>query len=439
MQLESDFKGRRQALGEMLAGGIAVLEAHTHQTRSFDTTYPFRQESNFKYLTGLDEPEAYLIVKDHPAKSILFVRPKDDFAEMWGGIRMGVDHVKKVFDFDEVHAVQDFDKILNEELKGSNRVYVDFTNTKLLHKMAQKVEELTHYRKQKVIRPKGLDDLKPLVGKLRLFKSSSEIESIRRAAAITDKAHRAAMAMARPGVNEAEIESLMEFIYRQNGAKHPAYESIIAGGANALVLHYIENNQPLKKGELLLIDAGSEFNCYASDVTRTFPVDMKFDPLHRELYEIVLEAQRSALSRSSSGHTLHDVHQAACKILIQGLLDHNILEGSVDENLEKGTFKDYYPHGTSHWLGLDVHDNSPYLDDELNELKLAPGMVFTIEPGLYFQHKNKCPDRYKGIGIRIEDDVLVTEQSYDNLTVMIPKSVHEIEEMKKCDYRDFLL
>lgn len=438
MQIESNFKYRRDSLAEMLKGGIAVLAANTHQTRSFDTTYPFRQESNFKYLTGLDEPEAYLIIKSHPRKSIIFVRPKDDFQEMWGGVRMGVEHVRDVFDFDEVHSIADFDKILNEEMKGSNRVFVDFTNVKLLHKMTEKVEFLTHYRKQKFIKPKGLDDLKPLVGMLRLIKSDPEIESIRRAAAITDKAHRAAMAMAKPGVNEADIESLLETIYRKNGAKYPAYESIVAGGENALVLHYIENNKKLQKGELLLIDAGSEFNCYASDVTRTFPVDLRFDPLHTELYEIVLEAQRSALSRSGIGHTLKDVHQAACKILIQGLIDHKILQGTVEENLEKENYKPYYPHGTSHWLGLDVHDNCPYLDEELNELKFTPGMVFTIEPGLYFQHKNQCSDRYKGIGIRIEDDVLVTHESYENLTVMIPKSIHEIEEMKKCDYREFL-
>jgi len=439
MQIETEHKARRKNLADKLAGGVAVLHGSGIQTRSFDTTFPHRQDSNFKYLTGLDEPEAFLIITSNPFQSILFVRPKNDFEEMWGGLRMGVEKAQQILDYDEVHPIEDFSKIIIEKLKGTKKVFVDFSNRKFVTKMLDHMDELARFRKLKIHKPSGLEDVTPLVGSLRLIKSAPEIESMRRAAEITNIAHRAAMAMAKPGVNESEIEALLEYIYKKNGARHPAYESIVAGGDNALILHYIENNRELKSGQMLLIDAGSEFNTYASDVTRTTPVDAKFDPLYQELYEIVLEAQRSGLSRASVGHTIGDVHESATRILIRGLLDHKILSGTVDEIWEKGLYKPYYPHGTSHWLGLDVHDNSPYLDDELNDLKFVPGMVFTIEPGLYFQYNNECPERYKGIGIRIEDDVLITDADHDNLTSMIPKAVHELEEMKKCDYRDFLL
>jgi Xaa-Pro aminopeptidase len=264
---------------------------------------------------------------------------------------------------------------------------------------------------------------------MRLIKEPWEIDQIKKAISISNKAHKAAMSFARPGILEYEVGATMEYIFKKNGGTHYAYESIVAGGDNANILHYTNNSEILKDGDLLLIDAGAEYNLYASDITRTFPINKKFSNTQKAAYEIVLTAQKAVIENSLPGRTLTENHQIALKILTQGLIDLKILKGSLEENLEKENYKTYYPHGTGHWLGLDVHDHNPYLEEDLSDIKFRPGMVFTVEPGLYLSKEDQnIPSEFRGIGIRIEDDLLITDKGNINLSQEVPKEIKDVEE-----------
>lgn len=440
MELTS-YRERRAKLLEKMHGGVAIIESAPHQTRSHDTEFPYRQDSNFKYLVGFEEPEAKLVILSHQKErqAVLFVRPKDPKAEVWSGRRLGVESAKEILDVDEVYSIDEFDQKLDELLLGHDTVYLDlFNRPKLVKKVLSHISTLGYKNRKKIATPQKLGNIVPIVGSLRLIKDQNEIAFMRKAAAITTKAHKAAMAFTKPGVNEKEVQALMEYIYLKEGASGPAYESIVAGGDNANILHYIDNCDELKSGDLLLIDAGSEFNLYASDVTRTFPVNGIYTGIQKEVYEIVLEAQKASLRASAIGATIAKIHAESSKVLAQGLIDLKLMDSMPEELNTDVTFRTYYPHGTSHWLGLDVHDNCPYSDGP-EDITFKPGMIYTIEPGLYFPKNGAgIPEELRGIGIRIEDDILITESGYENLTSAIPKEVKEVEEACKQNYKDFL-
>lgn len=453
---ESSFKNRRDRLAELLPDCAIVVSANGHIVKSHDSDYPFHQNTHFKYLTGFREPDALLVITQKPGegtKSHLFVRPKDDFAEMWQGKRLGVDHTKDVFDFDEVHEISKAWEMMPELLWGHSKVAVDWSEqSKLRDQVLGTMTSMAGMRKKKTMRPKALLDLAPWIGRLRLVKEPNELLFMREANKIAGLGHRAAMAIAAPGKTEADVRHFMEYIFRTHGSEDNAYESIVAGGRNALILHYVENNAKLNDGELLLIDAGAALNGYASDVTRTFPINGKFSGAQKEVYEIVLTAQKVAIGMIKPGVTIPQIHSEVEKVLARGMLDAGLLTSkevlsreAMEEKLldaQNGhAIKSYYPHGTSHWLGLDVHDMSPYLDEDLQDIALEPGMLITVEPGLYFSKANsELPFKLSidGIGVRIEDDVLCTASGHENLSAAIPKEVGEVEEACHKDHGDFL-
>ncbi|WP_417335081.1 aminopeptidase P N-terminal domain-containing protein [Halobacteriovorax marinus] len=438
---ETNYKSRRIQTISKLKDGIAILPAAKYKTRSHDTEFDFRQNSNFKYLTGSNEPESILVLTPHgKKKDHLFVRAKDRMQEIWAGRRLGVEKSKEIFEMDEVYTLDEFDKILPELMKGHSEVFIDLDqNLKLFNKVRKMAMGLDPRGRLKMPTPRAFRHLNPIIEKQRLIKDQNELLLMKSAAKATAKAHRAAMAMASTEHSEADIHNLMNYVFKKNGASGEAYGSIVAGGENGTILHYIENNAPLRDGETLLIDAGSEFGTYASDVTRTFPINGKFTTIQSEIYEVVLRAMKASFSKCSPGHTLEEVHMESVKELSLGLRELGIFKQSVDEIIEKNLFREFYPHGTSHWIGLDVHDQNPYLDKDFNPIKFEKGMCFTVEPGLYFQRDNlEIPEHFRGLAVRIEDDILITDSFYENLTAMIPKEIKEVEAACQEDYKQFL-
>ncbi len=442
MELTS-FEQRQQKLAElMVAGSLAIVPAANFVTKSHDTEFPFRQDSSFKYLVGSYEPHATFILKkelDGSLRSILFLRDKDEFAELWMGIRMGVEKAREILPIHESYANEQFEEMLPELMKNTHKLYYDLYNVELHTKVMKAFQSLEMLRKQKVYRPQGMQHILPLIGKLRLIKDQNEILAMKQAAKLTTLGFKAAMSFTNSTKTEKDIERLLTHIFTMENGEGHAYDPIVAGGTNALVLHYIENNKTLKPNDWILIDAGSQVNLYASDVTRTYPVSGKYSSAQKDLYQIVLESQKAGFAKASKGHTINEVHQETTKVLVQALIDHKILEGSVDGIIESGVHRKYYPHGTSHWLGLDVHDNSPYQDDELQDIRFDEGMCFTVEPGLYFkENDSKVPAHWRGLGIRTEDDILITENGHENLTRTIPKEIRDIEEACAVNFNDFI-
>lgn len=441
----TNFKARRKKLLSLIGQSLAIIPAGKEMVRSHDTHFPFRQNSHFKYLTGFPEPEAILVLchnNDH-ASDILFVRPKDPLMEMWVGKRHGVDETKSIYDFDQVYSIDEFETKIDELLIGHTQVYIDLFDQeqqKLRDSILKRMQVLQSKRKVPGTKPDGLKDINPIVGKLRLRKDKNEIQLMKKAAQISSKTHRHLMSACKPGINESDLYRLLKLSFASQGAPDEAYESIIASGNNANTLHYIENNSEINDGDLVLIDAGCEFQLYASDITRTFPANGKFTDAQKTIYTIVLNAQKAAIAHALPGRSIKEVHLAATKELIKGLVEEKIIEGNPEEILEDLSYREYYPHGTSHWLGMDVHDPCPYLDDQGEELILSEGMVFTIEPGLYFNENSFTgPQQYKGIGIRIEDDILITDSGHEILTAGTPKEIKEVEEQcqKELDWNQF--
>ncbi|MFT6069081.1 MAG: Xaa-Pro aminopeptidase [Bacteriovoracaceae bacterium] len=438
----NELRKRREALIENLDGAAAVFAASTHQVRSNDTEFPFRQNSNFFYLTGLHEPDAFFVItpKGKTAVTTLFVRPKDPKMEQWTGLRLGTEKAKEVSGVDQCFEISEFKTMLPKLLTGHDTVSYDFYEGETLWPtILDSLKALRRNRKSTDARPLKTMDLSELVGRLRLIKSDYEIEQMRSAAKITDKAHRAAMAFSAPGKNEKEVQALMEYLFQVHGGDGNAYDNIVATGENGLILHYVENDQAISDGDTLLIDAGCQFDLYASDVTRTFPANGKFTKAQKELYEICLDSQLSCLAFAGPGKTLKEIHAHACEVLVEGMLKLGILKGEKDNIIKENKFHKYYPHGTGHWLGLDVHDQCPALDEQWDVVKLAPGMVFTVEPGLYIpKDDQEVPEQYRGLSVRIEDDILITKDGIENLTASIPKTVEEVENACKADYKEFL-
>jgi len=408
---------------------IAILPASPQRLRSHDTHYAYRQDSDFWYLSGFPEPEAVLVLVPGRAhgEALLFCRDRDPERESWDGSRAGPDGAVEQFAMDDAYPIDDLDEILPGLLEGRSRVYYHFgRDVEFDLKLMGWVNRVRAQVRHGAQPPHEFLELGHLLHELRLFKSPAELRLMRHAAAVTAQAHAAAMAVARPGAFEYEVEAALHHAFRSNNA-HAAYLPIVGAGARGCVLHYVANNQRLSDGELLLIDAGAEVDNYASDVTRTFPVSGRFSPEQRQLYQIVLDAQRAALAQARPGRPWIAGHDAAVRVLTEGLLSVGLLKGSLKSALAGEACKRFYMHKTGHWLGLDVHDVGEYrLAGAYRELE--PGMVFTVEPGLYIAPGSKgVPARWHGIGIRIEDDVAITADGHEVLTAMIPKTLDEVE------------
>ena len=419
---------RRQLMRMMGDKSIAILPAARERIRNRDTQYPFRQDSNFLYLTGFNEPDAVavLVPGRKPAEYILFCRERDPLMETWNGRRAGPEGALRDYGADDAFPISDMDDILPGLLENRERVfYAMGTHAAFDQRLIGWVNQLRGQGKNGLQAPQEFVSLDHFLHDLRLYKSRHELDLMRRAAAISVTAHQRAMRLCRPGLREYEIEAELLHEFRRHGGE-PAYQSIVGSGENACILHYIENNGVLKDGELLLIDAGCEYQGYAADITRTFPVNGRFTPAQRAVYEVVLEAQRAAIDAARVGNHWNATHEAAVKALTRGMVKLGLLRGSVPKLIKDEAYKEYYMHRTGHWLGLDVHDVGDYkVGDVWRELE--PGMVLTVEPGIYIAPGSRAPKHLRGIGVRIEDDVLVTRGAPEVLTGDLLKEPDAIE------------
>lgn len=424
----------KRFIEQMEPNSVAVIPAAHEATRSYDTEYKFRQDSDFWYLTGFPEPDAVAIIDPSSKKPYtLYVRPRDLEMETWFGRREGVEGAVKNYGADRAFSIEKFDGDLPKLLNGYEKLYYRFAVDKALdQKILGYLTEQRVRRLKTAYPPHTIIDPTPILGEMRLHKTEEEVEMMQRAADIAAEAHVVAMKSVKPGMNEYEVESLIEAHMRQKGASGVAYNSIIGGGENATILHYVENNMPLKDGDLILIDAGAEYKGYASDITRTFPVNGRYSAAQREVYDVVLEVQEECVRATSVGQTVKGRHELSIELLTEGMKKLGLLKGKTKELIKKKAFMKYYMHGVGHYLGLDVHDAGRYFLDQgaKNSKPFAPGMVLTVEPGLYIPPDDKsAPAKYRGIGIRIEDDVLVTEDGNRNLTTGVPKDPDEIEAL----------
>jgi len=409
---------------------VAILAAAPVTIRNNDVEHDYRQDSDLYYLTGFDEPETVLVLttahEEH--RSVLFVRPRDPEREVWDGARAGIDGAKEICGVDAVFDVRELGKQLPKYLEGASNLYYELGNSASLDKRILKTIQRVRGRgRNRKGWPSTIVHPDRLWHEMRLVKDEHELRAMREAADITAEAHGAAMAAARPGMHEFEIEAIFREVFRRRGAERAAYGPIVGSGPNATVLHYRANRRKMEEGDLLLIDAGCEYGYYASDVTRTFPVSGTFTNPQRRVYEVVLAAQEAAIEASRPGADIELLHDVTRRKLVEGMVELGLLQGEVDTLIEKEAFKRYYMHRTSHWLGMDVHDVGGYFVDG-QPRPLAPGMVLTIEPGIYVSaDDDQAPEAYRGIGIRIEDDILITESGRENLTAAIPKTIEEVE------------
>jgi len=416
----------------MEPNSVAILPAAREATRSNDTEYRFRQDSDFYYLTGFKEPDAVAVVA--PGKQeryTLFVRPRDKEKETWTGRRAGVEGAKEIYGADAAYPVEEFQEKLAELLDGARQLYYRLGNgnPELDQTVIRQLARMRASGRRGVRPPQSIVDPGTILHELRLFKTDEEIALMQRAADIAAEAHREAMRAARPGVKEYEIEALIEYIFRRSGANAPAYNTIVGGGANATILHYINNEAELKDGDLLLIDAGAEYEGFASDITRTFPVGGRFTDAQRDIYELVLDCQERCIEMVAPGVTLEEMHERSVEILTDGMVRLGLLRGDVKKLIEEEQYKKFYMHRLGHYLGMDVHDVGLYHADG-QPRPVEAGVVMTVEPGLYIaEDADGVPDKYRGIGVRIEDDVLVTPEGYRVLTTEAPKQVEEIESL----------
>jgi Xaa-Pro aminopeptidase len=423
------YANRRRRLAEAIGEGVAVIPTAPERVRNRDSHYPYRFDSHFYYLTGFTEPEAALVLAG--GKAILFCRERNPEREIWDGFRYGPEAARERFGFDEAFPASALDREMERLLENRPALYYPMgADAEWDARAIRWVNAVRARVRAGIAAPELLQDVRALIDDMRLVKDAHELAIMRRAARITAQAHRRAMQRTRPGGTEYEIEAELLYEFRRNGAQFPAYSPIVAGGANACVLHYVFNDAPLHDGDLLLIDAGCELDGYASDVTRTYPVNGRFSGAQREVYEIVLASQRAAIGKVRTGNGWNEPHDAAVKVLAQGLIDLKLISGSLDQALEKETYKRFYMHRTGHWLGLDVHDAGEY-KRKGDWRALATGMTLTVEPGLYIRAEDDVPERLRNIGIRIEDDVLVTESGCEVITAEAPKAIADIEALMR--------
>ncbi|HSU26531.1 MAG TPA: aminopeptidase P N-terminal domain-containing protein [Pyrinomonadaceae bacterium] len=414
---------------------IAIIPAAHEATRSYDTEHKFRQDSDFWYLTGFPEPDAVAVIDPASKRTAytLYVRPRDPEMETWFGRRQGTEGAMKNYGAQKAVSVEKFAADLPKLLDGHEKLYYRFGVDKLLDQ--QIIQYLSGQRVRRLktaYPPHTIIDPTVIIGEMRLHKTAEEVELMQRAADIAAESHVLAMQSVKPGMNEFQVEALMESYMRDRGASGVAYNSIIGGGENATILHYIENNRPLKDGDLILIDAGAEYEGYASDITRTFPINGKFTQAQREVYDVVLDVQNQCIEATKTGNTVKARHEFSIELLTEGMKKIGLLKGKTQDLIKKKAYFKYYMHGVGHYLGLDVHDAGRYFTDQAakSSRPFAPGMVLTVEPGLYIPPNDKsAPAKYRGIGIRIEDDVLVTKEGNRNLTTKVPKEPEEIEDL----------
>jgi Xaa-Pro aminopeptidase len=413
-------------------GGVAVVPTAPERLRNRDTSFPYRADSYFHYLTGFPEPEAVLVlVAGKAPQSILFCRDKDVDKEIWDGFRYGPEAASTAFGCDAAYSIKEFDARLAELLADRPALWFSLGHdAEWDARIAAALNAVRAQARAGKHAPTAIHDVRAALDEMRLVKDAHEIDLMRRAAKIAGAAHRRAMRFTAPGKFEYEVEAEFLHEFRRQGSQYPAYSPIVAGGANACILHYVENDRQLQDGELLLIDAGCELDGYASDITRSFPVNGKFSGPQADVYDLVLDAQAAAIAATKPGTTFLDPHNAALRVLAQGMLDLKLLEGSVDGVIESETYKRFYMHRTGHWLGLDVHDAGAYRSGE-EWRALAPGMALTVEPGCYIRPAEDVPEAFWNIGVRIEDDVLVTEAGCEILTIDTPKTIADIEAIMK--------
>lgn len=429
---KKEFAARRQRLVEIMGpNSIAVLPNATVKNRNRDVDHVYRGDSNFHYLSGFDEPESVIvIVPDRPhGEYLLFCRERDLEKEIWDGYRAGQEGAVAKYGADDSYPITDLDDILSGLLEGKEKVYYTMGNIPAFdQRMIGWLNRLRNESRRGTHSPYEIVELDHCLNELRLYKSSAEIKAMRKAATISTAAHIRAMEFTQAGKWEYQVEAEIIHEFMKNDCRSPAYPSIVGGGENGCILHYIENDHKLKNNNLLLIDAGAEYQYYAADITRTFPVNGKFSPCQKALYTIVLDAQKAAIAEVKPGNHWNQPHEAAVRVLTQGLIDIGLLKGKLDSLIEKEAYREFYMHRTGHWLGMDVHDVGDYkVGGEWRMLE--PGMVLTVEPGLYIRDPNHIDKKWHFIGIRIEDDVLVTKKGHEVLTEAAPKEIDEIEAL----------
>ena len=417
---KEEFGERRTRIfAQMQPNSALLLFSEIEKRRNNDCSYPFRQDSYFWYLTGFNEPNAALLLlkTEQAEKAIIFLRPRDPLLETWNGRRLGVEHAPQQLNVNEAYSIEELATVLPKILKNLTALYyvpeIHTWGDKLVAESAVNFSEILDWR--------------PMLSEMRLIKSPNEIRLMQQAGQITALGHIKAMQTTRPNRFEYEIESDILHEFNRHCARFPSYNSIVAGGNNACILHYTENDRPLNDGDLVLIDAGCEFAMYAGDITRTFPVNGKFTQPQREIYELVLKAQKRAIELLVPGNSIKQANDEVIRIKTQGLVDLGILNGDVDTLIEQQAYRQFYMHGLGHWLGLDVHDVGSYGQDKQRILEI--GMVITVEPGIYIAEDADVPEQYKGIGVRIEDNLLMTEYGNKILTAAAPKEIADIENL----------
>ena len=428
-------KRRRNLMRQMGEASIAIIPGAHEVVRSRDTHYPFRQNSNLSYLTGFPEPEslAVLIPGREQGEFVLFCRDKDRSREIWDGIREGPEGAQQNYAADDAFPISDMDDILPGLIEGREKVYYSMgTHPDFDSKLLNWINHIRTQSRSGVLPPGEIIDLEHMIHEMRVVKTSTELGVMRKAGKISAQAHKLAMQACKPGMTEYQLQAIIEHEFADKGAVAPAYSSIVGSGVNACILHYIETRAVLQEGDLVLIDAGCEYQGYAADITRTFPVSGKYSAEQAAIYEVVLEAQRVAIEACQIGNTYNQPHDKSLEIIVQGLRDLKLLKGSQEEIMETRSYTEFYMHRVGHWLGMDVHDAGDYkvegADSSWREFEA--GMVTTIEPGIYIQPDNKkVPAKWRGIGVRIEDDIAIRKAGPENMTASVPKAIADIEHL----------
>lgn len=427
-----NFSERRDLLADkVLEDSAIIVSAASVKSRISDTEYSYRQDSNFYYLSGYEEPESLILIRPNQDKErfIIFCRDRDPLREQWDGFRTGQEGVIQDYGADAAYSINSIDEIMPKLLEGAKNIYFSMSAPCGVDaKISSWVEDIRKNTRSGAEPPQNLLSLDSILHEMRLIKESNEMDLMKQAANITTEAHIRAMQSVRPGMYEYQLEAEYLYAFNKNGARSPAYNSIVGGGNNSCILHYVENNAELQDGDLVLVDAGCEYQYYASDVTRTFPVNGKFSPEQREIYSIVLEAHKQSMEQAKPGNKWNLMHEKSVEVIVEGLLSIGLLQGSRDEIIEKGEYSKFYMHRIGHWLGMDVHDVGSYKQDG-DWRPLEEGMVMTVEPGIYIlDSMEDVDDKWKGIGVRIEDDIAITDSGFEILTPDVPRTIEEVEQ-----------
>jgi Xaa-Pro aminopeptidase len=443
LNIEENFKKRRLELISDKKATCFIFIGNEEVIRNHDVGYPFRQCSDFYYLTGLEEPNSILLLLNCPdkgKKEILFIQESDPKKELWEGELYGLERAKETFNVDQTYNIDQFEETLTGLVESVDQIYFQLGKNSKYDKILFNTLSVNQRKNGRtgIGQPEIVDNTS-LLGRMRLIKDNLEINLMKQSGKISSIAHKNIIKTILPGMNEHEVYAQLSYEFLKMGHKRLAYESIVAGGKNACCLHYTSNNEVLNEGDLLLIDAGGEFNYYASDITRTFPVGKKFSSIQAKVYKIVLDIQKSAIQMIKPGVSFKELNEFVDTEMAKGLISLNVFNKSIEEILKNKDHKKYYPHGLGHWLGLDVHDKGQYYTDRnaTKHIEFSPGMVMTIEPGLYFPKDDQnIPAALRGIGIRIEDDILVTSKGFVNLTMDVPKEIDEIESLRENAYQN---